>query len=151
MTMGKSLVIGWGIVLLLLPVVMAVGYAPVTIVGTIVDGGVSVDASVSLKSFVNGEEFGQSSDVQTVDGMFAASVSVPSPSFADVQVLIVVGDELFVEVVEDVRSWGHYALVFDIADDSLGVSAPRPINTVPVVDEFVWHDDDRICVGRLVG
>ena len=129
--MGKIVGIGWSILLLCLPLVISVGYAPVTIIGTVVDQGTPVEATVSLHSFVQGELFGESDEVATKDGVFAASVSVPDPASADVQVFITVADKQYVEIVENASSWGKYSLTFDIADESLGVPAPASVVSLP--------------------
>lgn len=120
-----------------LPVVAGVGYAPVTVVGSVVDGGSPVvGASVLMDVELADRVVSAGPVVTDSDGVFAAALTVPDGSSVDVEVRISVGGDLFVELVRGVESWKRYELSFDLSDDRLARDAPAGSGSSPTPPGF---------------
>lgn len=105
---------------------LAVGYAPVGVLGTVTREGEPVSASVWLKAFVDGVEVTQSDAMTTnAAGMFYNVVTVKDGVVVDVQVTIEVGDEVFVELLRGAQGWNDYNLSLELSTESFVSVAPE--------------------------
>ncbi|MBW2982687.1 hypothetical protein KY327_00110 [Candidatus Woesearchaeota archaeon] len=120
-----------------LPVVAGLGYAPVTVVGNVTDGGVPVTgASVVLEAELEDRLVSAGPVVTGEDGLFATALTVPDGASVDVEVRISVGGDLFVELVRGVESWERYVLEFDLSDGRLERDAPASSGSSPTPPGF---------------
>ncbi|MFP4523854.1 MAG: hypothetical protein ACLFO2_00865 [Candidatus Woesearchaeota archaeon] len=122
---------------LALPLAAGLGYAPVTMAGSVVDDGVPVaGAEVVLEAELEDRMVSSDPVVTASDGSFAAALTVPDGFSADVEVLIGVDGELFVEMVRGVEAWERHDLVFDLSDGRLERDAPVGSGSSPTPPGF---------------
>ena len=119
------------------PLAAGLGYAPITIEGEVARDGAPVGgAEVVLEAELEDRVASSGSVVTDEDGSFGAAVTVPDGASVDVQVLIRVDGELFVEVVRDAGAWEQYDLVFDLGDGRLEREAPSGSGSSPTPPGF---------------
>lgn len=137
--------------LIVAPCTLAIGYAPVSVFGTITDGGVAVvGAEVSLQVFDDGHAIAQSQRFFSDDaGLFFAQVTVADPSFFDIQMTIV-ADQTYVLLVEDATGWEMYNGSLDLSDDRLQVPADDLVVATRPTSLEVEEDMQRVADGSIV-
>jgi hypothetical protein len=131
------------------PAVLAVGYGPISVIGTVLEDGVPVeDAVVTLHATQTHSE--SVAVVTNEEGMFFAVLTVPDPGVLDVEVRIERGGELFIEVVRDARVWEEYHVVIDLSQDDLSMPAPAAVVARPPSPPGFDEDMDDIAEGEAL-
>ncbi|MBD3209428.1 hypothetical protein GF367_03340 [Candidatus Woesearchaeota archaeon] len=142
------LLVGITILLFMAAFVHGAGYAPVSILGEVVDSGPVAGAEVVLRTAVEDEQIVTEPVFTNKDGLFYSVLTVPDPSVVDVEIIMSVDDTMYIEVLRDAQGWQRYALVFDLDNEALGLQAPEPI-VAPIVSDELASDLERIRSGEV--
>ena len=125
------------VLLLMLPLASAVGYAPIGVLGHVSYHDAPLGgASVVVRGLSGNDTVMVADPVLTRDdGSFFSLLTVPDPSVVVIEVLISYDGDSYVELVSGASSWGHYELSFDIAGDELRSRVP-PSPSSATADAF---------------